>query len=181
MCDDGTFVTSYCGISETTYPSWKAVTSHNSGTALPLTLDRFYQLYFKLSRKAGTLQPEVAAWMNTDVFRELVDLLEHFLQFKPRKLDAGFDKFDVMINGTTIPIHLDHECPSYIFFLNPRYITFAEGQPPQLSRETGAIWTRDTTGKDQYEAMWRWIFQTFTANRNKHGIMKDITRTITSI
>lgn len=181
LCDDGTFVSSYCGISESTYPQWKAVVKHNSGTALPLTLDLFYQLFFKLSRKAGSFEPDLTAWMNTDVFRELVDLLEHFLQYKPRQLEPGFGKFDMQINGVNIPIRLDHECPSFVFFLNPRYITFAEGQPPQLSKETGGIWTRDTDRKDQYEAIWRWIFQTFGQSRNKHGILKDISCTITSI
>jgi len=183
MCDNETMVTSYCGINAAAgnYPQWKAVVDHNSGTARALTLDLFYSLYYKLSRKRGQFKIPLTAWMNTDVYRELVQLLEHFVDFKPRNLQPGFDEFDVMIQGTRIPIKLDHECPSFIFFLDPQFITWAEGQALQLAREGGSIWRWDVDRKDQFEAMYRWLWQTYTRSRNKHGIIKDIDVTIRSM
>jgi hypothetical protein len=85
-----------------------------------------------------------------------------------------------MIHGQNLPIKVDHECPSYIFFITPQYVTFAEGQPPQIGKETGAMW-RDVADQDDYEAVWRWTFNTYTRKRNAHGIIKDLTTTITSI
>lgn len=183
MCDNGTNINPYCGINASAgnYPQWKATVDHNTGTKRALTLDLFYSLYYKLSRKRGSFKLPLTSWMNTDVYRELVQLLEHFIEFKPRNLQPGFDEFDVMIQGTRIPIKLDHECPSFIFFLDPAFITWAEGQPLQLAREAGSIWRWDVDRKDQFEAMYRWIWQTYTRSRNKHGIIKDIDVTIRSL
>ena len=185
MCDDGNMAgATYCGISSTTYPQWKAVTNHNSAAAATslraLTLELFYRTFFKLSRKGGTFSPDLASWMNTDMYLELVDLLEHFVEFKPRSLKPGFEEFNMMIKGVSIPIHLDHFCPGYIFFLSPKDITFAQGQAPHVAKETGSMW-REVTDKDTYEAVLRWIFQIYTRNRNKHGILKDIAHTVSSI
>ena len=40
---------------------------------------------------------------------------------------------------------------------------------------------RDVANKDDYEAVWRWTFQTYTRNRNRHGILEDLNVTITSV
>ena len=180
LVDDGTTTSSYCGISESTYPQWKGVMSHNSGTARSLTLDLFYRLFFKMTRKAGTFSPKLTCWMNTDVYRTLVDLLEHFIEFAPRSLKPGFEEFDLMVKGVKIPIRLDHYCPSHIFFLNPSKITFAQGCAPEVARETGSMW-RFVSDKDMYEAVTRWIFNTYTRNRNMHGILSDLDITIASV
>ncbi len=180
MCDDGTLGSSYCGISESSYPQWKATVSDNSGNARSLSLDLFYQLYWKMTRKAGDFNPNLTSWMNTDMHRKLTDLLEHFVEFKPRELKPGFKAYDMMINNQAIPIRLDHYCPGYIFFLNPAEITFAEGCPPSVAGETGSMW-RQVADKDMYEAVYRWIFQTYTRSRNKHGILMDLTYDVTSV
>ena len=179
LCHDGSVgVTSYCGISESTYPNWKAVINDNSGTTRSLTLDLIYRLWSKLSRKTGTFEPKLTMWMNFDVLRTFTGLLEHYLEFKPRDFKPGFDKYDVMVFGN--PIRVDHYCPSYVFFLNPSYITLAEGCPIQVARETGSMW-RFVADKDVYQAVWRWIYNTYSTARNKHGIIKDLDVTIASI
>lgn len=180
LVDDGTTTSSYCGISESSYPQWKGVMSHNSGTARSLTLDLFYQLFFKMTRKAGTFSPKLTCWMNTDVYRTLVDLLEHFIEFQPRSLKPGFEEFDLMVKGVKIPIKLDHYCPTAVFFLNPKTITFAQGCAPEVAKEHGSMW-RFVSDKDMYEAVTRWIFNTYTKNRNMHGILTDLDVTITSV
>jgi hypothetical protein len=180
MVDDGTRAGTYCNINSTTTPQWKAIKNHASGTARSLTLDLIYQTFWKLGRKVGTLSPKVVSWMNTDMHRELVKLLEHFVEFKPRSLKPGFQAFDLMVHGTPIPIRLDYQCPSYIYFLDAGAITFAQGCPPELAKETGSMW-RFVADKDSYEAVWRWIFQIYSRKRNRHAILEDITVDIQSI
>ena len=90
--DDGTFSSSYCGISESTYPQWKSIISANSGTARTLTTDLLYRLFYKFTRYSGSMKPDVVGWTNTDVYRELVDLMEQQVQFKPRELKPGYQQ-----------------------------------------------------------------------------------------
>jgi hypothetical protein len=180
IADDGTFSSSYCGISESTYPQWKAIISSNSGTARSLTLDLMYRLFYKLTRYNGDMSPEVTAWTNTDVYRELVDLMENQIQFKPRELKPGFQHFDMMIDGVGIPIRLDHACPSFIYFLNPKYIRFAQKRGPQIADNHGSSW-RFVADKDNFEQVWRWIFQLYTNNRRKHACLQDVTCTLASV
>ena len=180
MVDNGTFASSYCGISESTYPQWMSTISHNSGTARSITTDLLYKLFYKFTRYSGTMSPEVTAWTNTDVYREIVDLMENQIQFKPRELKPGFQHFDVMIDGVGIPFKLDHMCPSYIYFLDPKYIRFAQKSAPQIADNHGSSmrWVAD---KDCYEQVWRWIFQLYTNNRRKHAALRDISCTIASV
>lgn len=180
MVDDGTFAGTYCGILETTYPQWKSTISHNSGTARSITTDLLYRLFYKFTRYSGTMSPDVTAWTNTDVYREIVDLMENQIQFKPRELKPGFQHFDVMIDGVGIPFKLDHMCPSYIYFLDPKYIRFAQKAAPQIADNHGSSlrWVAD---KDCYEQVWRWIFQLYTNNRRKHAALRDISCTIASV
>jgi len=179
MADDGTFSSSYCGISESTYPQWKSTISHNSGTARSITTDLLYKLFYKFTRYSGTMSPDVTAWTNTDVYREIVDLMENQIQFKPRELKPGFQHFDVMIDGVGIPFKLDHMCPSFIYFLDPKFIRFAQKAAPQIADNHGSSfrWVAD---KDCYEQVWRWIFQLYTNNRRKHAKLTDISCTIAS-
>ncbi|MFO7902311.1 MAG: phage major capsid protein [Pirellulaceae bacterium] len=182
MCDDSeqNFIASYCGINEALYPQWSAVVNHNSGVARAVSLDLFYRLYWKLTRKAGTFAPKIECWTNSDVHREVTELLEHFVEFKPRQLRPGFDEYDMVINGVNIPFKIDHACPSYIHFLNMPKITFAQGCPPQIAKETGSQW-RQVTDKDKYEVFYRWIFQLYTKQRNAHGVIRDLDVEIASI
>lgn len=181
MVDDSSLSgTTYAGISTTTYPQWKSVCSDNSGTPRSISLDLIYKLFYKMTRQAGTFNPDVVAWTNTDVYREIVDLMENQIQFKPRELKPGYQHFDLMIDGVGINMKLDHAAPSFIFFLNPNYITLAQKSGPTLADNHGSMW-RFVADKDSYEAVWRWIFQLYTTNRRKHAVLRDITRTIASI
>lgn len=180
IADDGTFATSYCGISETTYPQWKASVSANAGTPRSLTMDLLYRLFYKMTRYSGTFTPDVVGWTNTDVYREMVDLLENQIQFKPRELKPGYRHFDVMIDGVGLPLKLDHSCPSFIYFLDPKYITMAQNGGPKIADNHGSSW-RWVADYDNYEQVWRWLFQIYTNNRRKHAVLRDITRTIASV
>lgn len=175
-----TYYGGYCDISESSYPKWKPNVSHNSGTARPLTLGLFYRMYNKICRKSGTFDPKVTVWMNPDMHIELTDLLEHYIEFKPRDLQPGYDKYDMMVNGVRIPIKLDFYCPGHIFFLSPADMTFAESHPISIAKESGAT-LRDVPDKDNYEAVWRWMWQLYTRNRNKHGIITDLSYTVSSV
>jgi hypothetical protein len=174
-----TYYGGYCNIDESSYSSWKPNVSHNSGTARSLTLGLFYRMFNKICKKTGSFDPKVTSWMSPDMHVELVDLLEHYVEFKPRQLEPGFDKFDVMINGTKVPIRLDFYCPGHIFFLSPSDITFAESVPCQVDKTTGSLWTK-VADKQNFEAVWNWMFQIYTKKRNAHGIITDLSYTVSS-
>jgi hypothetical protein len=169
----------YCNIDESLYPLWKPNVSSNSGTLRSLTLGLFYRMFNKIAKKTGSMDPRVVAWMSPDMHMELVDLLEHYVEFKPRQLEPGFDKFDVMVNGTNVPIRLDYYCPGHIFFLDPKEIVFAESVPFQVDKTTGGMW-RSVADKQNFEAVWNWMFQIYTKKRNAHGIITDLSYTVSS-
>lgn len=176
MCDDGTFHSSYCNLSESTYPKWKASVLANGGTARSLTMKLFYQAFFKVGNKSGQMKPGLVGWMNHDVYLELVDLLEHFVEFKPRELAAGFQEIDVMIKGTTVKLRLDRYCPGYIFLIDPKEVHLYETIPIEMGEEDGSEWI-PLADKDGYEARVRWNWQLATTARNRHGIIMDLTHT----
>lgn len=178
MCDDGTRTSSYLEIDDSTYPQWKANIDHNSGTLRALSTKLFYKMFFKLTRKSNTFTPDLVCWMNPDVHINLVELLEPFVEFKPRQLDAGYKEFDVMINSVQIPIKLDHGCAGGIFMLSPRYITFLEALPLQVWKvgAQGDGW-RDVSDKLNVQMKFVWRFQIYTTARNRHGLITDLNYT----
>jgi len=179
MCDDGTLLSSYAGISETSYPQWVATLSHNSGTRRALSLDLYYGLFGKLTRLSNDMKPGLVDWHNWDIHQALVDLLEPFVEFRPRKLEAGFDEFDIMVNGVPIPIKIDHGAPGYIYMLNPSKIVFAEAMAPAVWKVGAAAdgW-RDVADKTNAEKKFQWMFNVYTTNRPAQGRICDITHTI---
>ena len=190
IVDDGTFSENAtlnvdpafgcCGLITSSYPTWKAVKNHNSGTARALTTDLLYQLYYKVARKNGDMKQKVVCWTNPDVFRELVALLEPQVQYQARSLKPGFEEMDIMVQGTSIPIKLDFKAPSEIFFLNPKHLTFWNARPLGLVTVDGksAVPSATTTARE-YRYWWAWNMS--TDKRNAHGLLTDLSFTITSV
>jgi hypothetical protein len=179
MLDDDTLVTPlYCNINDTTYGQWRAQVVDNSGTARSLAMQQLYQTYFKIFDKTGVMDPKLMGFTSPDVYLELVDLLEHFVQFQARRLKGGFDQVDVDINGNIIKLRIDRYCPGIIAFLNPKYIVFAEGCPLEVVDEAG-VWNQ-LSDQDAFEARFRWIWQLYCTRRNAHGMLADIDYTVTT-
>ncbi|MBW2704143.1 MAG: phage major capsid protein [Deltaproteobacteria bacterium] len=182
MVDDGTLAAaaSYCNILESTYHQWKGVVSDNAGTGRALTIDKFYRHYLKMARKAGKMDTGLTCWTNPDLHLEVVDLLEHFVQFKPRELKGGFNDADISVHGHDIKFKLDFMAPGAFMFLNPKSITVAEGVPIEVVDEDGRDMQR-VANYDAFEMRWRWIINTYTTKRNDHGILADINYTVSSV
>lgn len=190
IVDDGTFSDSAtlvvdpafgcCGLPVSTYPTWKAAKSHNSGTLRALTTDLIYQMFGKLSRKVGSFKPRIVAWTNWDILREFVAQLEPSIQYKPRGLEAGFNELDIMINGLVVPFKIDHKAPSEIFFVDPKHITFYNARPLGLVKPNGRpeVIPADYTSR---EYRWWWAFNLGTNKRNAHGLITDLSKTITVV
>ena len=168
-----------CGLIVSSYPGWKAVKSHNSGTLRDISTDLIYQMYFKVGKKNGTLSPKLTSWTNPDVFREFLALLEPQVQYQARKLNAGFNEQDIMINGTTIPIKLDYKAPSEWFFIDPEHLTLYNSRPLGLVTVDGksAVVSATTTAREYRH--W-WAFNLGTNKRNAHGLITDLNKTITA-
>lgn len=181
MVDDGTLTSSYCGISESSYPQWVGTLNHNSGTARSLSMSLFYGLFGKLTRKASTFKPSLVCWMNWDLYQTLAELLESSVEFRPRELDGGFKEMDLMVNGVQIPIRLDHGAPGYIYMLNPEKITFLEPKPPHVVKAgAGPDGWRDVADKTNVEKKYEWWFNLYTTSRSHQGAIMDISHTVTS-
>jgi len=181
MIDDGNIYSGdYANISHSTYPRWKANALDNSGTLRALTMKLFYQCFFKTARKTGKMKPNVTCWMSPDMLLELVDLLEHFVEFKPRKMEGGFEEVDVMINGQLIKIKLDFYCPGYIFFVCDDEIDFYETIPLEIADDHGSEWI-PYANQDALEARLRWNWQLGTKKRNAHGVIRDINYTVSTV
>lgn len=173
IVDDGTFVSSFEDISESTYPRWKANVLENGGTKRALSMNLFYRAFFKTVRKAGILKPSLQGWLNPDMLLAIVDLLEHYVEFKARKLEAGFEEVDVMIDGKIIKLKIDPYCPGYIFLMDAKELSLYETIPPEFADEHGSEWF-PMQDKDGYEARVRWNFQLATKSRHNHAIIMDI-------
>jgi hypothetical protein len=188
IIDDGTFSdtapndTAFgCqGLIVSSYPQWKSLVSHNSGTARAVTTDLINQMYFKIARRVGDLSHKPVMWMNPDVLREWVALLEPQIQYQATKLKPGFDAFEFVVNGNAIPVKLDLRCPSNIYFANPDYLTLYNSRPMGIVKygSQTAIPTANV-GAAEYRYWWAW--QLATSKRNAHGVIRDVSCTITSV
>jgi hypothetical protein len=180
MVDDGTFKSSYCAISESTYPRWKANILANGGTKRALSMSLFYRAFFKTVRKAGIMKPSHTGWLNPDMLLAIVDLLEHYVEFKARKLEAGFDEVDVMVDGQIIKLKVDPYCPGYIFLIDAKEVDFYETIPLEIADEHGSEWF-PIANYDGYEARVRWNWQLATKSRHAHAGIQDITYSVVTM
>jgi hypothetical protein len=187
LFDDGTLapsVTNFTstniynqGIDLTTYPQWKSYVSGNGGNARALSTDLFYRVYGVLSRRAQA--KNLVCFMNFDVHREVVALMEPFLMYQARQLKPGYEEFDLMINGVNIPIKIDHRCPGYIFMFDPSCLTIAEASPLSID-DTAGQW-RTVANKTNYEQYFNWTVQMYCTNRKKAAVIRDISYTGASL
>jgi hypothetical protein len=189
IVDDGTFSDNAgfvvdpafgcCGLPVASYPQWKSTVSANSGILRALTMDLLYQIYFKMTKRAGKMKLNVGCVMNTDVYREYVALHEPNFQYQARKLNGGFEEFDIMIYGTPISILLDHKCPSYIYFLDYDNIDFYNSRPLGIVAPDGMksiIGAQTMSREYRYWHAW----QLATTKRSAHAVIRDISKTITA-
>lgn len=179
---DATFKATYCEISSATYKQWKGVESHASGVVRPQTTKLIEQFYYKLGRKAGSVKMKgLRAWTNTDVYHGLAELMKPQVDFVPRKLDAGYNEMDLVINGARIPISLDYQAPSYWFFIDPKQVHFIDARPLGLVSDMNGNVMVPAANKINWEARFWWACNMYTKRRNAHGIIKDLDVTITSV
>jgi hypothetical protein len=179
---DGTMKAIYCGIDSSSYPQWKGVESHASGTPRPQTTKLIEQFYYKLGRKAGTVKlSDLRAWTNPDLYQGFSELLAPQIDYMPRKIESGYNEFDLMVNGKHIPISLDFMAPSYWMFLNPKKIHFIDARPLGLVSDNKGNVMVPTANKLNWEARFWWACNMYTKRRNAHGIIKDLIVSIFSL
>jgi len=179
---DGTMKPIYCGINSANYPQWKGVESHASGIVRPQTTQLLYNFYFKLGRKVGSVKMKgLRAWTNPDVYQDLGQLMEPQVDFAPRKLEAGFEEMDLVINGARIPISLDYQAPSYWHFLDPKRMHFIDARPLGLvADKDGNVMVREANKLNWEVAFW-WACNMYAKRRNCFGIIKDLDVTISTV
>lgn len=182
MCDNGTFVSSYEGISESTY-DWSANVLHNSGTLRPPTTALGREMYYKIGQRHGKPPTGLVGWMNYDLHQEYIKQLEPFVEYAPRNFKPGDNSYDWVFGGTEIPLKMSYNVPMYIYFLHPESINFIEHTPPGIGGQDdqyGDMYER-VTDYDQFQSVFRWGFQLWTHDRKNFGVIRDIQATVKTL
>lgn len=102
--DDGTSLTTYMGVSRTTFPLWKGNLLDNGGTLRNLSLDLHQQAEDAIIEMCGK-RPD---WMrmNLGQRRKFFDLVAPDRRFQSTTFDAGFERLSY--NGIQVTIDIDH-------------------------------------------------------------------------
>ena len=148
ICDDGTFVTTFQGLSRSDYPQLKAKVFGNAGTARNISESILMGVIARM-REDGA-QPDVIIGTSF----QLKDLCAEMHQQRRFIDDTG--KLDLGIRGIKIgdgvDFTFDLDCPpGYAFALNKKNIMISEAAPLSFMDLDGNVMSR-INAKDAYEA-----------------------------
>jgi hypothetical protein len=129
----------------------------------------------------GSLDHKPVVWVNSDVMREFIALLEPQVQYAPRDLKAGFGEMDIAVNGVTMPFKIDYKCPSYVYIINPEYIDFYNSRPLGLVEDDNGNVQIPNANATNWEYRYWHAWNLGTTNRRAHGCIRDVSCTITSV
>lgn len=161
MIDDTTFVTTYNGISRSTYPTLQAARLDLAGGPLSQSI---LQKGFDLIDQKGNGKADVA-WMHHTTLREHLSSIvttRRYINEAGMKADAGWKgaahKGEIEFNE--IPLKVDRDCPyGMIFLLDSRQLFRYVLEEGKWADEDGTILLR-LSGSDDYEARFR-VFDQF--------------------
>lgn len=148
ICDDGTFVTTFQGLSRSDYPQLKAKVFGNAGTSRNISESILMGVIARM-REDGA-QPDVIIGTSF----QLKDLCAEMHQQRRFIDDTG--KLDLGIRGIKIgdgvDFTFDLDCPpGYAFALNKKNIMISEAAPLSFMDLDGNVMSR-INAKDAYEA-----------------------------
>jgi hypothetical protein len=142
MADDGTIVTTFEGISRTTYPKWKGVclASGSMSEGSTLAKNHFLKLAHRIHRNSG-MDPDIFI-MDPSLLREFLVITDNDVRYAPvNQKDPGYDgALHITIGGKQIPLFTDFDCPYGVLYGFPKSkLEMHELSPLQLDNSNGAV------------------------------------------
>lgn len=139
FADDGTLVTSFQGISRTTYPRWQGQII--SATGENLSRDHLYRLAHKIGRQSGA-EMDTLIW-DVTMLREYLSVIQPDIRYSPVKdLDAGFSEEALVLSLGSRPVRLhsewDHPFGSVSGFAK-KHLWWYEKHGLHVDETTGSI------------------------------------------
>lgn len=163
MLDDGTYVSSYFGISRSSYTALKSYVLTLSGN---LTLSDIQKAYDAADQRGnGTIK---TMWGHHSVRRTYLDLLTTFRRYNDAKAmspDGGFKgaSLEADITYAEKPFKVDRDCPyGMIFGVDDSQMFHYYVTQPEWAEDDGRILLR-VADKDAYEARFR-IFDNYVCD-----------------
>lgn len=185
MADDGTIVSTFEGISRTTYPKWKGNVLNASTMAEGTTLSRnhFYKAAHLIHRRAGS-SPDVAI-MDPSLMREFLAIFEPDTRFSSvSDTDPGYSgALKISIGDKVVPVFMDFDCPYGKIFMFPKAdLDYHELTPLQLDDSNGGILKQPkpygaTGSGDIYYFYYRWKFNWGTKKPFNFAVIENLAYT----
>ena len=139
FADDGTLVTSFQGISRTTYPRWQGQII--SATAENLSRDHMYRLAHKIGRQSGT-EMDTLIW-DVTMLREHLATIQPDIRYSPVKdLDSGYAEESLVMTLGSRPVRLlsDWDAPfGTIYGFAKKHLFWYEKHGLHVDESTGSI------------------------------------------
>lgn len=158
MLDDGTFLSTYLGLSRATYDALQASVISSVGA---LSIDVLQQLLDVASQKGGGKITE--HWMHHSVRRSYLALLVAARRYLST---SGANSHDAGFKGAALetapefsgkPIYVDKDLAfGHWYMLDPRGFRYYPNAEFDWINEDGSIWDRER-GVDSFEATCRWF------------------------
>lgn len=161
------------GINTGTYTNWKSTVIGNSGTARALTLELMAVTYDTIQNTSG-YEPDFIL-MHNSARRRYVTLLQSDVRFDAGKFEGGWSKLSFSNGSRPTQVETDVSCTyGKIYMLNSKELELAARTPWKFLDRAGAV-LRQVENYDTWEATYTWAGQLTTRNRNRHGVLEDLT------
>ena len=175
IIDDATYVSTFQGLSRTTYPWLNANVLDNSGTNRSLTLDLCQQASDAAEIDGGRISLVVS---NYELRRKYADLLVGDKRFVNKlKLDGGFSALEYSAGGDPIPWVVDrHSWDNTVFFVDESSMAIYRASDFDWMDKDGNVLSR-VADYDAYEAI-LYVYQTLGCSAPQHNTaLRDVTQT----
>lgn len=173
LIDDGTRAATFQGVTVASYPEFEAHVHYGStpGTAEPATCVRLQSLIDDVEVAGGNIDwsyTSNAVWLTLgEIFRQERQLVTYDTIKTP--LDIGWKA--IMFDG--YPIYKDPYSIDELYFIDNRCIKIHEAGPQGWLEYDGNV-VKQVSGKDQWQAWWRWYSTPAMHNRQWCGKLTDI-------
>jgi len=172
--DDATYVSTFQGLSRTTYPWMKSNVLANGGTNRDLTLDLMQQASDEAEIDGGRISLIIS---NYALRRKYADMLVADKRYVNRlTLDGGFSALEYSAGGEPIPFVVDrHAWPNQIAFLDESSLSLYRASDFDWMDSDGNILSR-VSGYDAYEAI-LYCYANLGCTAPQHNTMlRDLTQ-----
>lgn len=169
----------YEGIDTGNYPQWAATVNGNSGTARALSLELMALTYDTIADTSG-YEPDFIL-MHRSARRRYASLLQNDVRFDAGKLEGGWSDLSFSNGTKPSPVVVDNACTyGKVYFLSLKDLEIVQRSPWKFLNRAGSV-LRQKSDYDIWEATFGWSGNLATRNRNRHGVLEDISVSQTGV